>query len=63
MKRRLKCVSNFYKTEYKSRLKKKIKMHAKRNTESVSECYETESVICFACILIFFVKQLLYSVW
>jgi len=25
----------------------------KRNTESVSECYETESVFRFACILIF----------
>jgi len=34
----------------------KIKMHAKRNTESVSKLYETDSVFRFACILIFLFK-------
>ena len=58
MKRRLECVSNFDKTEYKSRLNKKIKMHAKRNTESVSYSFETDSVLHFIKkFAIFFMKR------
>ena len=38
---------NFYQTEYKNCCTIKVKMYRKRNTDSVSKRYETDSVICF----------------